>query len=49
MDYSQKQAAKGSLWVEHYVDESREYFALFGEENCSHLPLTITSIELNAS
>ena len=40
------QVAAGTL--DSHADE-REYFALFGENNCSHLPLTITSIELNAS
>lgn len=45
VDYSYKLAGKHGLWVEHYVDEQREYFALFGYT--SHLPLTITTNELS--
>lgn len=43
VDYSYKLAAGCGLWIEHYVDEHREYFALFGETNNSPLPITITS------
>lgn len=46
VDYSYKLAAKCGLWVEHYVDENREYFALFSETSTSQLPLTITTNEL---
>lgn len=46
VDYSYKLAGKYGLWVEHYVDEQREYFALFGETHNSLLPLTITTNEL---
>jgi len=46
VDYSYKLAAGAGLWVEHYVDEQREYFALFGERAESLLPLTITYINL---
>lgn len=46
VDYSYKLAAKHGLWVEHYVDEQREYFALFGETSDSQLPLTITTNDL---
>ena len=42
--YNYKLAAKHGLWVEHYVDETHEYFALFGET--SQLPLTVVSNEL---
>ena len=44
VDYSYKLAGNAGLWVEHYVDEHREYFALFGET--STLPLTITTNDL---
>lgn len=44
VDYNYKLAAKYGLWVEHYVDEHREYFALFGEN--STLPITITTNDL---
>lgn len=44
--YSYKLAAGAGLWVEHYVDEQREYFALFGEHSDSLLPLTITYLNL---
>lgn len=46
VDYSYKLAAGAGLWVEHYVDEQREYFALFGEKSESFFPLTITYINL---
>lgn len=46
VDYSYKLAAKYGLWIEHYVDETHEYFALFGEQNTGYLPLTITKNEL---
>lgn len=46
VDYSYKLAAKCGLWIEHYVDEQREYFALFSPDSPSLLPLTITSITL---
>jgi len=46
VDYSYKLAAGRGLWVEHYVDEQREYFALFGTDSSSNLPITITSIPL---
>jgi len=46
VDYSHKLAAGAGLWVEHYVDEQREYFALFGETSEQLLPITITSITL---
>ena len=46
VDYSYKLAAKHGLWVEHYVDEQREYFALFSETSTSQLPLTIITDEL---
>ena len=42
VDYRWGLAAGGSLWAEHYVDEHREYFALFGEDSTNQLPLTIT-------
>jgi hypothetical protein len=45
VDYNYKLAGKYGLWVEHYVDETHEYFALFGET--SQLPLTITINELS--
>jgi hypothetical protein len=41
-----KLAGKYSLFVEHYVDEQCEYFALFSSTPNSYLPLTITSNEL---
>lgn len=44
--YNYKLAAKHGLWVEHYVDEQREYFALFSQTSTSPLPLTITTNEL---
>ena len=44
VDYTHKLAGNASLWVEHYVDEQHEYFALFGET--STLPLTITTNDL---
>jgi hypothetical protein len=44
VDYNYKLAGKYGLWVEHYVDEIQEYFALFGETGI--LPLTITTNEL---
>ena len=43
VSYDHKLAGNAGLWVEHYVDEQREYFALFGEQSDSQLPLTITS------
>lgn len=46
VSYDYKLAAGAGLWVEHYVDEQREYFALFGETSASQFPLTITSVEL---
>ena len=46
VDYSYKLAGKAGLWVEHYVDETHEYFALFGEQSNSNFPLTITNNEL---
>lgn len=46
VNYSHKLAAGAGLWVEHYVDEQREYFALFGENSTSQLPITITHIDL---
>jgi hypothetical protein len=46
VDYSYKLAGNAGLWVEHYVDEQREYFALFGDKSHSHFPLTITYINL---
>lgn len=46
VDYDYKLAAGAGLWVEHYVDEQREYFALFGEHSDSLLPLTITYLNL---
>lgn len=42
VDYDYKLAGKAGLWVEHYVDDTKEYFALFGENQTSELPLTIT-------
>jgi hypothetical protein len=42
--YNYKLAGKHGLWVEHYVDEINEYFALFGYT--SHLPLTILTNEI---
>lgn len=42
--YNYKLAAKHGLWVEHYVDETNEYYALFGENHT--LPLTILTNEL---
>ena len=44
--YSYKLAAGCGLWIEHYVDEQREYFALFSPVSHPPLPLTITSIPL---
>lgn len=44
VSYSYKLAGKHGLWVEHYVDEVQEYFALFGET--SQLPLTILTNEI---
>jgi len=46
VDYSYKLAAGAGLWIEHYVDEQREYFALFSPQSTSQLPLTITHINL---
>lgn len=46
VDYEYRLAAKCGLWIEHYVDEQREYFALFSPESTSQFPITITSIEL---
>lgn len=46
VDYNYKLAAKCGLWVEHYVGETHEYFALFSETSTSQLPLTITQNEL---
>lgn len=46
VDYSYKLAAGCGLYIEHYVDEQREYFALFSPQSSSELPLTITSISL---
>ena len=43
---SYKKAGDASLFVEHYVDEHREYFALFSEKPNSYLPITITYNEL---
>lgn len=45
VDYDYKLAGNSGLWVEHYVDETHEYFALFGET--SQLPLTITTNEIS--
>lgn len=45
--YNYKLAAKHGLWVEHYVDEQREYFALFSETSTSQLPITITQNDLD--
>lgn len=44
--YDYKLAAGAGLWVEHYVDEQREYFALFSPNSTAQLPLTITYIDL---
>jgi len=41
-----KLAGNARLFVEHYVDEHREYFALFSNTPNSYLPLTITTNEL---
>lgn len=46
VDYNYKLAAGAGLWVEHYVDEQREYFALFSETSNNYFPLTITSKSL---
>jgi hypothetical protein len=46
VDYSYKLAAGAGIWVEHYVDESREYFALFSDSSTNYFPITITSINL---
>ena len=46
VDYAYKLAAGAGLWVEHYVDEQREYFALFSETSNNYFPLTITSKSL---
>ena len=43
--YNYKLATNHGLWVEHYVDETYEYFALFGET--SQLPLTIITNEIS--
>lgn len=45
--YAYKLAGNAGLWVEHYVDEQREYFALFGENSVNDLPLTITYNDFN--
>ncbi len=42
VDYRWGLAAGGGLWCEHYVDEQREYFALFSEDSTNPLPITIT-------
>jgi len=46
VSYSYKLAGKHSLWVEHYVGPTHEYFALFSETSEANLPLTITTNEL---
>jgi hypothetical protein len=45
VEYNYKLAGKYGLWVEHYVDEINEYFALFGET--STMPITIIKNELS--
>lgn len=45
VDYSYKLAANSGVWVEHYVDEQREYFALFTDQS-GYFPLTITTLTL---
>jgi hypothetical protein len=45
LDYSYKLAGKYGVWVEHYRDETREYFALFGEY-ATDIPTTITYLDL---
>jgi hypothetical protein len=45
LDYSYKLAGKYGVWVEHYRDQEREYFALFGD-TATDMPTTITYLNL---
>lgn len=46
VDYREEFAAKGSVWVEYWADEAKQYKAVFSNFRDSLLPLTIYTHEL---
>lgn len=47
VDYKEEFAAKGSVWVEYWVDEAKQYKAVFSNFRDSFLPITIYTNELS--
>lgn len=47
VDYNYYLLGNGGLWIETYENKTHQYRALFGNDNASFLPLTITFHEIS--